>query len=292
MKLMKFKQDLQLYSMHTITRKDVKAIFPPKPKWSHKGQAGKLLIIGGSLRYSGSPAFVALAAIRTGADLTLVAAPRRAADIISSLQPDLITEPMHCDHLCPSDVKHLLQLIAWADAIVIGGGLDRKPETYQAVRTLMKKTRKPCVIDAEALRAVSEHQELIHKNCVLTPHENEFQVLGGGKPSHNINQRMHQVNELAQKLKSTILLKGHVDIISDGSQIAMNKTGNPYMTKGGTGDTLAGICGALLARNISPFQSAAAAAWINGAAGDLTLKQKGPGLLVSEILDNIPKVIW
>ncbi len=96
---------------------------------------------------------------------------------------------------------------------------------------------------------------------------------------------------LAAKLKTTVLLKGHVDIISDGKQITINKTGNPYMTLGGTGDTLAGICGALLARGIKPFDAACAAAWINGAAGDAVLKATGPGFFASEMVDFIPKVI-
>jgi len=283
-------------SMLTINRKFVKKLFPARPAWSHKGQAGKLLVIGGSLRYSGSPAFAALAAIRTGADLTLVAAPRRAADIIARFQPDLITEPLCRDYLCPADVKPLLKLAKWADALVIGGGLDRKENTYRTIRLLLKQLEpnKPCVLDAEALRAVAGtvHTRLLKKSFVLTPHENEFQALGGGEPSHATKERVIQVKRLAAKLKSTILLKGHVDVISDGRQVALNRTGNPYMTKGGTGDTLAGICGALLARGVSAFEAASAAVWINGAAGDWALKSLGPGFFVSEMLDFIPKAVW
>ncbi len=163
--------------MHTATKRDVRKLFPPKPVWSHKGESGKLLIIGGSLRYSGPPTFAALAAIRTGVDLTLVAAPHRAADIIASFQPDLITEPLRGEYLTPSDVKRLLGPVEWADSVVMGGGLDRKPETYRAVWVLLQKlgkTNKPCVLDAEALRAVSGRPELLKNTFVLTPHENEF----------------------------------------------------------------------------------------------------------------------
>lgn len=278
-----------------VTKQQVKKMFPPRPAWSHKGQSGKLLIIGGSMRYSGSPAFAALAAIRTGADLTLVAAPRRAADIIASMQPDLITEPMACDYVCPSAVKHLLGLAEWADAVVIGGGLDRKEETYAAIRLFLEKygkSGKPCVLDAEALRAVSRHPQLLKANYMLTPHEKEFAAIGGEKPVMELEQRVQQAKGLAAKLKTTIVLKGHVDVISDGKQAMINRTGNPYMTKGGTGDTLAGICGALAARGVRPFNAACAAAWINGTAGDKALKNIGPGFLVSEMLDFIPKAIW
>jgi len=277
--------------MHTITKRDVSSLFPPRPPWSHKGQAGKLLIIGGSLRYSGSPALVALAAIRSGADLTLVAAPKRAADIIASMQPDLITEPLHCNHLCMHDTKHLTKLMKWADAIVIGGGLDRKKTTYETIRNLLRKTEKPCVLDAEALRAVAGYPSLIRRNFILTPHENEFEALGGGRPHRNIKERSRHVGGLSDRLKTTILLKGNVDVVSDGKRTALNRTGSPYMTKGGTGDVLAGICGALLARKKEPFEAAGAAAWINGSAGQLASRKIGPGFFVSEMLDFIPKVI-
>jgi len=278
--------------MHTITKRDVSSLFPPRPDWSHKGQAGKLLVIGGSWRYSGSPAFVALAAIRSGADLTLVAAPKRAADIIAGMQPDLITEPLHCDHLCVHETRHLTGLIKWADAIVIGGGLDRKKTTYKTIRALLRKTEKPCVLDAEALRAVAGYPSLLRRNFILTPHENEFEALGGGRPRRSIRERSNQVKGLSGRLKTTILLKGSVDVISDGKNTALNRTGSPYMTKGGTGDALAGICGALLARGKGPFESAGTAAWINGSAGQLASRKIGPGFFVSEMLDFIPKVIW
>lgn len=270
-------------------------VFPKRESWSHKGQAGKLLIIGGSMRYSGSPALAALAAIRTGTDLTLVAAPRRAADIIASLKPDLITESTCQNYVCPKDVDHLAELANWSDAVIIGGGLDRKKSTYSAIRSLLvklNKIKKPCIIDAEAIRAVASHPELIGENCVITPHEEEFHVLGGDVPSKNIKKRKNQVKTISTKLGATVFLKGMVDVISDGKRTCISKTGNPYMAKGGTGDVLAGICGSIMARGISPFDAACASAWINGAAGDMALKKIGPGFFVSEMLDFIPKVIW
>ena len=280
--------------MITVTKAMVKKIFPKRKPWSHKGNFGKLLIVGGSLRYSGSPAFVALAAIKTGADLTLVAAPHRAADIIARFQPDLITEPLRGEYLAPYDAGHIVRLAEWADALVIGGGLDRKPKTYNAIRTILRKinkSKKPCILDAEAIRAVSKQKSILKSNLILTPHDNEFYALTGKRSSTKIKQRTELVRSSAKRLGCMILLKGHVDIVSDGTKVALNRTGNPYMSKGGTGDTLAGICGALLARGLEPFRAACAAAWINGAAGDIALRKKGGGFFVSEMLEFIPKVI-
>ncbi len=280
--------------MKSVTKTMVKRLFPKRKPWSYKGRFGKLLVVGGSLRYSGSPAFVALAAIRTGTDLTLIAAPRRAADIVARFQPDLITEPLKGDYINPIHVGHVLELAEWADALVIGGGLDRNPKTYDAVRSIIKdikKMDKPCVIDAEALRAVAGYEKLMRSNFVLMPHGDEFHALTGKKPDTGIKQRSNLVASSAKKLRCTILLKGRVDVISDGRDTHLNKTGNPYMTKGGTGDTLAGICGALLAQGNNTINAACAAAWINGAAGDMAVRVIGKGFFVSEMLDFIPKVI-
>ena len=278
-------------SSYIVSHKDVKRLFPKRDVWSHKGQSGKVLVIGGNVRYSGSPAFVALACIRTGTDLTLVAAPKRAADIIAGFQPDIITEPLNCQHICLKDVDHILELMKWADVMVIGGGLGRNRETYMAINSIIKQACKPMVIDAEAIRAVANDTRIIKSNQIITPHENEFMMLGGVDPSHTKNKRVQQVKSLARKLGTTILLKGRFDVISDGYDIAINNTGNPYMAKGGTGDVLAGICGALLARGAKPIESACAGAYINGMAGKLAAKEYGEGTMASDMLGFIPKVI-
>jgi len=99
------------------------------------------------------------------------------------------------------------------------------------------------------------------------------------------------VQEEAARLQTTILLKGPTDIISDGKEVALNKTGSPYLSKGGTGDTLAGICGALMARGIDAFTSAQAAAYINGKAGEIVSQRLKEGLLATELIEAIPEVI-
>ena len=107
-----------------------------------------------------------------------------------------------------------------------------------------------------------------------------------------MNERKKFVKQEAKKLNVVILLKGHIDVISDGKKIFLNKTGTPYMTKGGCGDTLTGICGALLARGVSRFDSACAAAYVNGKAGELATKRYKEGLLATDLIENIPKVIY
>ena len=133
-------------------------------------------------------------------------------------------------------------------------------------------------MDEDALKVFANNLNLIKKNFVLTPHSYEFFLLTGKQPTDNMIEREGMVQRYAKKLGCTILLKGNTDIISDGSQVSINRTGNPFMTKAGTGDILAGVLGALLARGSPVFESAAAAAFITGAAGDIAGKELGESL--------------
>jgi NAD(P)H-hydrate epimerase len=276
-----------------VTNSILRKVYKPRKKESHKGDYGRLLIIGGNEKYSGSPAFNAIAGLqamssyRSGTDIVEVIAPKRVADIIAGFSPDIITLALKGDHLKKEHIKILLKESGDKTAFVIGGGLGREQTTLSAVRDYLRKTKLRGVIDADAIYAI-RNSKINLRNFVITPHACEFKILTGKTVLGDINERMNQVKESAKKLDTTILLKGHIDIISDGSKIAINKTGNPYMTVGGTGDTLAGILGSLIAQGNSLFDSACAAAYINGKAGELTRKKSS--LVASDLLENIGKI--
>ena len=276
--------------IQTINQSILAKIFKPRPQWSHKGNFGKLLIIGGSRRYSGSPALAALAAIRSGADLTTIAAPRRVADIAATFSPDLITYPLDGDFIIKKHLKVLLNLSNDHDAVVIGGGMERRPEVLKATEEFLLKNEKPCVIDADAIYTVKKIRKL-KPNNILTPHAHEFFELTQTDPTYGHEARIKQTCDLALKKSCTVLLKGSFDVISNGKESFINTTGNPHMTKGGTGDTLAGICGALLARGVEPLDAASAAAFINGAAGDLASRKFGEGLTATGLIDEINHIV-
>lgn len=265
-------------------------VFSRRPKNSKKGDFGKLLVVGGSKIYHGSPTFNALAAYRSGVDLVTIIAPERAANIIASFSPDLITYPLKGDYIKNDHVNTILHFANKSDAIVIGGGMGRERETLDAIIEILSKISIPCVVDADAIYAVSENKEIIKNNFILTPHRIEFKAISGILLD-NIKKGKEIVRDVARRLKSTILLKGEIDIISDGIRVAINTTGNSYMTKGGTGDTLAGICGSLLAQGKDTFTAACCAAYINGKAGDIVAKCKIEGLLASDIIEAIPEVL-
>lgn len=212
-------------------------------------------------------------------------------DIAASYAPDIITYPLDFE-LSPHYTNEILSLSQSFNSLIIGCGLARKEETHRAILEIIKKADLPMVIDAEAIGAVSENKEVIRgKKIVITPHSEEFRILTGERVNPEIKDRKNKVKKWAKKLGAIVLLKGYVDVISDGNKIILNKTGSPFMTKGGFGDTLSGICGALLARGIKPLEAACAAAYINGKAGELVSKKYGESVLASDIFEFLPKVI-
>jgi hydroxyethylthiazole kinase-like uncharacterized protein yjeF len=277
--------------MKYVTRDFVRKAYPQRHAWSHKGDFGRLLVVGGSRKYSGSPALAALAALRTGCDLVTVAAPERAANIIASFSPDLITEPVTGTCFNNWHTHAVLDMAKQADAVVLGGGLGRRSESMTFAQNLLSRLDRPCVIDADAIHAAAINKKVLKKNFILTPHSREFQILTDQEPSQKTEERLEQVRLFSGHLGCTILLKGHIDIISDGKESMLNKTGNPYLTKGGTGDTLAGICGAFLAMGLAPFAAACSAAYINGLAGEAASRQHGPGILATDLIGCIPQAL-
>jgi NAD(P)H-hydrate epimerase len=273
---------------------DVSVITKPRSLNSHKGDFGRLLVIGGSETYSGAPALTALAALRTGIDLVFIAAPRETAYEISSMSPDLITLKLEGGRLNTGNLSTLRPQLERATAVVMGPGLGLHKETQRAANEIMKivETKKiPMLLDADALNAFAKFKRRIEAPSVLTPHEGEYKTLTGNKLSSRLKERAESIRITAQDLDTVIILKSYVDIISDGYREKMNFTGNPGMTVGGTGDVLSGIIGAFLAQGVDPFEAAVAGAFVNGAAGDFVKAEKGHHMVSTDLLEWIPTVI-
>ncbi|MCK4730401.1 MAG: NAD(P)H-hydrate dehydratase [Candidatus Aenigmarchaeota archaeon] len=273
-------------------KKILKEIYRKRENDVHKYDFGSVLVIGGSEIYSGSPAFNALAAIRSGTDLAEIAAPERSANIVAGFSPDLITHQLKGKFLKKEHLKQIHEISKNKTAVVIGGGLGREKDTLKAIRQFLSETKLPCVIDADAIHAITEGENLLReKKFIITPHAYEFFILTGEEVSGMLKEREKQVKKFAENLGTTILLKGYVDIISDGTQVYLNKTGSPYMTKGGTGDVLAGVTGALLAKGVGCFEAACCAAHLNGKAGELAGRNFGDSMLASDLLDELSREV-
>lgn len=280
--------------MKYVQKTILKQIYKPRDDWCHKGQFGRLFCIVGNEWNTGSPIFVGMAACRAGCDLVFLTGPARAMDAAMNYSPMLITKPLSGSQLEKRHVNEILNFIhiTRPKGILIGNGLWREQKTKEAIVELIKRIETPMVIDADAIRALAKNKNILNgKHVILTPHANEFKELTGIELSTNIKDRAEHVKNIASELGQTILLKGHIDIISNGKDIVLNKTGSVCMTKGGCGDTLAGICAALVARGVDLFIAAQAAAYINGNAGDRAAKKHGEGMLPTDLIEEIPYVI-
>jgi len=286
--------------MIEVTKDILKKIYKPRPRNSKKYDFGLLIVIGGSDFYSGSPALAAMAAFKAGVDMVRIIAPKRAADIIASFSPNLAAYPLEGAYLTK---KHLATLLSMTEsakvvargntAVVIGGGMGRSEETKRAILEYLEKVQVPVVIDADAIHALSEKPEIISgRNFLITPHTYEFFVLTG-KEVYKLpeEEKIKMVCQEAARLQTTILLKGPTDIISDGKEVALNRTGCSLMTVGGMGDTLAGIAGALLGRRVDLFSAGQAAAFVNGLAGESAGKKLGESVTATDLIDEIPNVL-
>jgi NAD(P)H-hydrate epimerase len=270
-------------------------VFYPRPrKQSHKGDNGRVLIVGGG-PYVGAPALSGLAALRTGADLAYIATPQRVGRAIASFSPNLIVRDLNSDYLIPGDIHSIRELLDKCNSMVIGPGLGNAKETKDAIIRIIEiaiTKEKPIVIDADAIKAIADNIDLIkYSKTVVTPHHEEFRILTGLRLPDDIDKRIEIVEKWAKKLGISIFLKGFIDILSNGEKTKLNLIHNEAMTVGGTGDVLAGIIGALLSKDVDPFIAIRVAAFLNGKAGNNVFNKKSYGLLATDIIEEIPSVL-
>ena len=274
---------------------DVDAAVVRRQPEAHKGQFGRLLVVGGSEVFTGAPTLVALAAFRTGTDLVFVAAPEKTAQAISSISANLITVRLPGENFGPAHVRLLREQLERARAVAVGPGLGLQRETVLAVRRFVAvalQRKKPLLLDADGLKALGVvRKKMFEGPTVVTPHAGEFQAISGKLPSRDLIVRSNEVRDFALRSGAVVLLKGHTDVISDGVRVKLNNTGNPGMTVGGTGDVLSGIVAGLMAQGVEGFRAAVAGAFVNGAAGDVAYEQLGYHLTPTDLLEHIPKIM-
>jgi hydroxyethylthiazole kinase-like uncharacterized protein yjeF len=262
-----------------------------REKASHKGQNGKVLVVGGSNEYSGAPALAALSALRSGVDISVIACPNSVASPIRSYSPDLLVKSLSDNYVNFDDTSKILELSKNADSMVMGCGIGLKEETGLALNEMIEKIQKPVVIDADALKILDSDLISEYKNeIVLTPHKREFKALFGINVPEDLAKKIDVVLEYSKEFNCTLVLKGDIDIISNGESVKLNSTGNSGMTVGGTGDILAGIIGGLMAQGHDAYESSYLGSFINGAAGDIAKNEYGYNFLASDILKYIPLV--
>jgi len=267
---------------------------------SHKGDYGHILILAGSSRYSGAALLCAEAALRSGAGLVTLGIPKSINTALIRVKPrEIITLPLPETKegtLSLAAFTKLRTLLSSIDVLIIGPGLGRNRSTDALVKKLIRKINLVKVVDADALNAISNCQDILkfHRGqLILTPHEGEMSRLFNISLSSVKNNRKLVAKKYAKHYNSIIILKGHNSIVTDGlKRCYINRSGNPGMATAGSGDVLSGITGAFLAQGLNGFEAAKYATYIHGLAGDLAARDKTQiGLIASDIIDRIPDAI-
>ena len=278
---------------------DVRAWLPRRAHDAYKYSVGLALVVAGSAGMTGAPTMASLAAARSGAGYVVCACAE-------SLQPTLsvkLTEitsialPETPDRGIDTEgaLEALEERMAKAQAVLVGPGLGRHPETQRFIRALLQRADVPTVIDADSLNALVDHTDEIAEQSggrwVLTPHAGEFKRLAG--PDVDLTDRLAVARTYAERWNSILILKGLPSLVGcpDGT-VYVNRTGGPALATAGTGDVLAGMCTGLLAQGMTPEQAAIAALHLGGAAADRYATHRAARtLLATDLLAELPDVL-
>ncbi len=255
-------------------------LLPKRPRDGHKGTFGTVLVVAGSDGMAGAAVLAATAALRGGAGLVQVALPR-------ALQP-VLAVAVPCATTLVRSAANVLAAAVRCQAIVAGPGLGATPSTRALVRTLLAVPDVPRVLDADAcnvLAPLPKTRALASRGpLVLTPHPGEAARLLGCTTADVQRDRPAALRALCARSGGVVVLKGAHTLVGDGVRCFTNRTGNPGMATGGSGDVLAGLLGALLAQGMAPFDAACLAVHVHGAAGDRVASRLGEaGLIASDL---------
>ncbi|MBQ9839138.1 MAG: NAD(P)H-hydrate dehydratase [Oscillospiraceae bacterium] len=276
-----------------LTGEAVRAMLPDRDPYAHKGDFGKILLLCGSRGYTGAAALAAMAALRSGSGLVYLGVPECIYEIEAVKLTEPIIFPLPCAEgaLSAEAVKPIMKLLPKMDAVLVGPGLGISEGTLAVVSSVLSAFSGPVVVDADGINVLKLHKDLLRDRTaptILTPHWGEFRRLGGDPDPDPVEAAVN----MARELGTVLILKGHNSVITDGSQVYINPTGNPGMAVGGSGDVLAGIVTGLIGQGISPLMAAACGAWLHGAAGDICAERLGQyGMLPSDMLQELPRLM-
>lgn len=276
-----------------LTAADIAMLLPKRDENAHKGNFGRILLLCGSLGYTGAAYFAAMGALRTGAGLVYLGVPESIYAIEAGKlnEPVIFPLPDQGGRLDKSAIPEILERLPRMDAVLIGPGLGQGTGPEAVLTAVLTHAACPVVIDADGITLLVRHMDILRGRMaptVLTPHDGEFARLFGPVGE----DRMASARAAARDSRSIVLLKGHQTCITDGTRDYRNTTGNPGMATGGSGDVLAGILASLLGQGLEPLEAAACAAWLHGKAGDLCAEDLGEyGMLPTDLLGYLPRLL-
>ena len=287
---MTFKDNMNILE---FTHNKVQEILPERAAEAHKGDFGKILLLCGSVGYTGAAALSAMGALRSGAGLVFLGVPQPVYSILAAKLWEPVVFPLPDMDGCFSkeSISKIDKCLKDKDAVLLGPGLGCNENTLAVTEYVLKHYNGPVVLDADGINVLAGHKDILRGRAaptVLTPHVKEFERIAG----YSCELRVESAVSLARELNAIILLKGHRTVITDGNTTYLNPTGNPGMAVGGSGDVLAGMIVSLIGQGIDPLKATAASAWLHGKAGDICAQQIGQyGMLPTDMLDVLPRLL-
>jgi len=280
-----------------VSRVDSIPTLPKRAGDSHKGMFGTVLVVAGSRGMAGAAALCGVAALRTGAGLSRILCPAEIQPTVASFEPSYMTYPVANDddgHLRFDAAKRAItRFAADADVLAIGPGLGQSDEIRQLVRWVLETVTIPVILDADGLNVLEGDTAVFGTRkapLVITPHPGEFARLMKKTVAEVRADRENLAVSLAQSSESlVVVLKGAGTIVTDGSRVHENETGNPGMATGGVGDILTGIIAGLIAQRLPAFEASLLGVYVHGLAGDVARDQNGEiGMIAGDLIDSLP----
>nr|WP_325295985.1 NAD(P)H-hydrate dehydratase [uncultured Oscillibacter sp.] len=258
--------------VQTVEADFARAALPPRKKDGHKGDFGKVLVVGGAVGYTGAPYLTASAAVRSGCGLVYLGVPESIWEIETVRCVSAMPFPLadRRGRLSRRALPELLERLKGCGVLALGPGLGRGESVRQLVLEVLRQTGKPVVLDADGINALEGHIDSLDSRrgrvTILTPHGGEFARIGGNPAGDPVGA----ARAFAREHGCFLVLKGHRTVTAGPEgNVLVNTTGNSGLAKGGSGDVLTGLIASLLAQGAGPVMAAAGAVWIHGRAGDL-----------------------
>jgi hydroxyethylthiazole kinase-like uncharacterized protein yjeF len=280
--------------------RDLRALLPPRPFASHKGNFGHLLVLAGSEGKTGAAAMACEAALRAGAGLVTLGIPASLNDILEVKLTEAMTLPLPeaavARALGQTALKPILEFLGDKSTLAVGPGLGTHPETRDLVCRLVRDLPQPMVIDADGVNHLAADTDCLKGAAgprILTPHPGEMARLVGLTTAKVQARRLDLARETAARFGVTLVLKGAQTVVAapDG-RASLNSTGNPALASGGTGDVLTGLIGGFLAQGLSPWDAARLGVYLHGLAADFFVSRHGPrGMIAGDLLTVLPHML-
>ena len=272
---------------------------PKRKKAAHKGDYGHVFVLAGSKGLTGAAYLTSQAALLSGSGLVTLGIPESLDPVMAKKLTEVMTLPLAeteeatLSRRAHRKIKDFLKRRK-IDVLAIGPGLSRNGSTVRLVRALISELKVPFVLDADGINAFAGNASLLKKiraQAIITPHPGEMGRLLGRKISPAQKNRISVAKKFVNEYNSILVLKGHRTVIAaPGRRCHVNKTGNPGMASGGTGDVLTGIIASLIGQKMNPYEAALLGVYVHGLAGDLAKKEKGErSLIATDLLKKLPE---